>query len=126
VTVARLKRLADSIIRFGLQYPGAYEDSPWDHRALKVQKKLFVIMSGEVDRKTGFTLTVKLPHSGESALSFPFAEPCRYGMGKYGWVTIRISPGDQTPKELFQEWIDESYRAIAPKKLVAQLDEVGD
>ena len=123
MATTRLKRLADSIIRIGLKYPGAYEDSPWDHRAVKVRKKLFVIMSSEVDRKTGFTFTVKLPHCGKSVLSFPFAEPCGYGMGKHGWVTIRVSPGEEMPTDLIQEWVDESYRAVAPKKLVAQLDE---
>ena len=30
---------------------------------------------------------------------------------------------DQTPLELLEAWIDESYRAIAPKRVVAELDQ---
>jgi hypothetical protein len=28
---------------------------------------------------------------------------------------------DQTPLELLEGWIDESYRAVAPKRMVAEL-----
>ena len=36
-------------------------------------------------------------------------------------MTCQFAPGDEIPFELLQEWLDESYRAIAPKKLVAKL-----
>ena len=62
-------------------------------------------------------LSVKLPSSGEEALDLPFARPTGYGLGKSGWVTARFEPGDRPPFELLKDWITESYRAIAPKKL---------
>ena len=37
-------------------------------------------------------------------------------------VGAKLAPGDAVPVELFMEWIDESYRAQAPKKLVKELD----
>jgi len=51
----------------------------------------------------------------------PFCEPTAYGLGKAGWVSATPAPG-QIDLEMFKQWIDESYRAQAPKKLVAQLD----
>jgi len=38
-----------------------------------------------------------------------------YGLGRAGWVSIRISA--ETPFEMLRDWVDESYRAVAPKAL---------
>lgn len=73
--------------------------------------------------KGGLSLSVKLPRSSAQALEFPFAAPTGYGLGKSGWVTARFAPGAEVPEELLLEWLDESYRAIAPKKLAKLLDE---
>jgi hypothetical protein len=66
---------------------------------------------------------VKLPASAEGALQFPFCEPTHYGLGRSGWVTATFGPRDSVPLDVLESWIDESYRAVAPKKLVAQLGE---
>jgi hypothetical protein len=71
---------------------------------------------------SGLTVTTKLPDSNQAALMLPFTAPTGYGMGKSGWVTSQFKPGDDVPVALLTKWIDESYRAVAPKKLVAQLD----
>jgi CheY-like chemotaxis protein len=55
----------------------------------------------------------------------PFAKPTGYGLGKSGWVSTSFDDGDQDPVPLLLEWIDESYRAVAPKRLVKTLPEVG-
>ena len=55
------------------------------------------------------------------ALLLPFTVPTGYGLGKSGWVTAKLADGEDAPVELFKEWIDESYRAQAPKRLVASL-----
>jgi plasmid replication initiation protein len=55
------------------------------------------------------------------ATSLEFAEPSGYGLGKSGWVTA-VFDGNDVPGELLVEWLDESYRAVAPKRLVKQLD----
>jgi predicted DNA-binding protein (MmcQ/YjbR family) len=41
-----------------------------------------------------------------------------YGLGRAGWVSVRLGEG-QLDYELLREWIDESYRAVAPKRLLA-------
>jgi hypothetical protein len=35
-------------------------------------------------------------------------------------VSARFAPSDSPPLEMLRDWIDESYRAIAPKKLAAR------
>jgi predicted DNA-binding protein (MmcQ/YjbR family) len=102
-----------------LRYPGAHEDHPWGHTAIKVKGKVFVILGGTAEM---LSVTCKLPTSGRMALLLPFASPTGYGLGKSGWVTAQFAPGDPVPIDRLCEWVDESYRAVAPKKLVAELD----
>ena len=66
-------------------------------------------------------LSVKLPESQTVALMLRFTEPTGYGLGKSGWVTARFGAKEKPPEDLLREWIEESYRAVAPKKLVATL-----
>jgi hypothetical protein len=68
-----------------------------------------------------FSLSVKLPVSGKLALSLPFASQTEYGLGKSGWVTARFQGKDKIPIEMLKEWVDESFRAIAPKRVLAGL-----
>jgi predicted DNA-binding protein (MmcQ/YjbR family) len=103
---------------FALAYPGTHEEFPWGERVVKVKGKVFVFLGRD---EAGLGLTVKLPHSGLMALGLPFASPAGYGMGKSGWVTVQFGPREKPPMDLMRAWIDESYRAVAPKKLVATL-----
>jgi len=105
--------------QFALGYPEAVEEFPWGHRAIKVKGKIFLTLHGA---DGVMAMSVKLPHSGRIALLQPFASPAGYGLGKSGWVTAQFTAGDEVPVDLIEQWIDESYRAIAPKKLVARLD----
>lgn len=109
----------DAIREQALTYPEAHEDHPWGHSAFKVKKKIFVILGGTEEQ---LTVSVKLPSSGRLALALPFAAPTGYGLGKSGWVTATFAPTDRIPIDRLLEWVDESYRAIAPKKLIAALD----
>lgn len=102
-----------------LSYPEASESFPWGHRAFKVRNKSFLFLGGDDGE---FSLSVKLPHSHMAALALPFAEPTGYGLGKSGWVSARFPADAALPVSLLFEWIDESYRAVAPKKLVAMLE----
>ena len=113
-----LRHSESSLRRLALDYPEATEDFPWGHRAIKVRGKAFLFMSIEKDR---FSLSAKIPDSATDALMFPFAQPTGYGLGKSGWVTATFHTGDAVPLELLGGWIDESYHAIAPKKLSAPL-----
>jgi len=109
--------------QFGLRYPGAHTKSPWPgHLDLAVNDKTFAYLSiaGEP-----FKVSCKLPRSADAALELPFTTPTAYGLGKSGWVTAEFPDGAGVPVELLEEWIDESYRAQAPKRLSAGLPPFG-
>ena len=102
-----------------LGYPETHEDFPWGHRVVKVKGKAFIFMGNEGG---ALSLSVKLPHSNAAALMLPFATPTGYGLGKSGWVSAEFPKGQQPPMAMLRQWLDESYRAVAPKKLVAERD----
>jgi predicted DNA-binding protein (MmcQ/YjbR family) len=105
---------------FGLAYPGAHTKSPWPgHLDLAVNDKTFAYLSLEGDP---LGISCKLPRTSSIALMLPFTEPAGYGLGKSGWVSARFAEKDDPPVDMLKEWLDESYRAQAPKKLVKQLD----
>jgi predicted DNA-binding protein (MmcQ/YjbR family) len=112
-----LREAENRLRELALAFPEVYEEFPWGHRAMKVRKKAFAFIALDKD----LSLSLKLPASGVMALALPFASPTGYGLGRSGWVTCRFAPGDEIPFELLAEWLEESYRAIAPKKLAAQL-----
>ena len=110
----------EALRRFGLGCPEAEEDFPWGHTALKVRGKTFAWL----DKSEGvLSMTVKLPVSRDFALVFDFAEPAGYGLARSGWISCRFPAGEKADLDLMKRWIAESYRAVAPKKLAAQLPE---
>ena len=115
------RRWEGELRRFALSFPEAREEFPWGHSAFKVKKKVFLFMSSGEKGEDALSLSVKLPSSRAVALMLPFAEPTGYGLGRSGWVSATFRKGQAPPLPLLREWIAESYRAIAPKKLVATL-----
>ncbi len=105
-----------------LSYPAAVEDHPWGDQVIKVKGKIFVLLGAGADG--GFGISAKLPATHELALSLKYVTPTGYGLGKAGWVTVRIPKGRRIDIDLYTEWVDESYRAVAPKSLVRTLDAV--
>jgi predicted DNA-binding protein (MmcQ/YjbR family) len=103
---------------FALAYPETHEDFPWGERAIKVKGKVFIFMR---TTENEISFSVKLPQSRDIALDLPWAEPTHYGMGKHGWVTAKVDPKD-APVDMIKAWIDESFRAVAPKTLVKKMD----
>lgn len=113
----RWARAESALRECALAYPGTVEEFPWGHRALKVRGKTFLFLAVFDDT---LSLSVKLPVSGRLALTLPFASPTEYGLGKSGWVTARFAAGDEVPIDMLREWVDESFRAVAPKRLLAK------
>ena len=103
----------------GLAYPGAHTKSPWPgHLDLAVNGKTFAYLSLEDEP---LSISCKLPFRAAEALKLPNVTPTGYGLGRSGWVTATFAPGEAPPLDLLKDWIDESYRAQAPKSLVKQL-----
>lgn len=103
-------------------YPQVTEDFPWGHRAIKVNKKVFLMLVAD---ESGLSISVKLPESNEAALTLPFAEPTGYGLGKSGWVSCQFKPGERAPVDLLRKWVDESFRAVAPARVLEALQAEG-
>jgi len=110
------------LLAFALNLPGAYLDHPWGEDVAKVNKKIFVFL-GLGEDSANLAMTVKLRNDWHHhALSVPGAEPTGYGLGRSGWVTIPLR--HTTPEiDVLRDWIEESYRLVAPKRLLAELDE---
>ena len=108
---------------FALSLPEAWEDHPWGESVAKVGKKVFVFFGDDAQERSR-SFTVKLPQSGDEAAAMPWTADPGYGLGRGGWLTVN-APVD-APIELLTGWIAESYRAVAPKRLVKQLDDSPD
>ena len=85
--------------KHALTYPEATEEFPWGDRTIKVRGKIF-----------------------ELALTRKRTRPTPYGLGKAGWVSLQTKTVSASLLDELKDWIDESYRAIAPKTLVTALD----
>ena len=118
----QFKRALEALRKRALAYPETVEDHPWGENAFKVKGKVFLFAYLHAD-EGWLNLTMKLPISGPIALTMPFASRTGYGLGKSGWVTSRFNVGDEVPLDMLLEWLDESYRAVAPKRVVAQMDD---
>ena len=113
LAVKRLGKLEE----FALGLPEAWPDSPWGDSVIKVAKKIFVFV-GHADPG----ITVKLPESADHGLSLPGASKPGYGLGAHGWVSIPLTGLSAADADVLFDFVEESYRAVAPKKLVKELD----
>jgi predicted DNA-binding protein (MmcQ/YjbR family) len=113
------KKAEAALRRYALGFPGAVEEFPWDERVIKVRGKIFVFL-GTVEGT--LRIGVKLPTSAEMAATLPYVEPSGYGLGRSGWVTAHLPARRDPDVDLLKAWIEQSYRAVAPKKLVVALD----
>ena len=109
----------DKVLAYALGFPEALQDQPWGEDVVKVRGKIFVFVGPPGSRR----MTVKLAESHAHALAIEGAEPTGYGLGKAGWVTVPLrAPG--VSLAVLRDWVEESYRIVAPKRLVAELDAV--
>lgn len=101
---------------FALGLPGATEEFPWGESVAKVNKKVFVFLGmDDGSYPMGVTLKLKDEEAHAHALTSPGAEPAGYGLGKSGWVRIPLEEQGAPAAELLCDWVEESYRVIAPK-----------
>lgn len=112
----------DTILGTALLYPETYEEAPWGHRAVKVRDKIFVFFGADGGE---LSVSLKLPISAAAALALPQTRPTGYGLGKAGWVSARFPADIAMPTPMLLDWLDESYRAMAPKSIVRNLPDYG-
>jgi predicted DNA-binding protein (MmcQ/YjbR family) len=117
-----LHRTRRRLLAFALKLPEAYEDHPWgDEAVAKVNGKIFVFF-GAGEGTARIAIAVKLHESLDQALDVPGAAPTGYGLGRAGWVTVPLLETTPPPSVL-RDWIEESFRRVAPRRLVAELDQ---
>jgi len=109
----------DRLLAIVLRLPGAYEDRPWGSVHCKVAGKIFVGWGRHEDgeMELGFRTDVDL--QAMLVASDPRFKIAKY-VGKYGGVDMRLGPTPNWAE--VEHFIVESYRIIAPKKLVKELD----
>jgi len=81
----------------------------------RVRNKNFVFCDRDAKR-----LTLKLPPDEAEAVvaTDTLAEPAAYGLGRSGWVSVRVGPRPSAARwNEVEEWIRMSYTLVAPKKL---------
>ena len=124
----------DAVRAFALGLPAAEEDSPWGETVIKVRRKpgvppwrvgkegvygpMFLWM-GQRDAERP-AVCVKLTTSYEEAVAVAQAERTTIsGLGQWGWLTVRLAAA---AVPLVCDWVEESYRNVAPKRFVAELN----
>ena len=114
------KRLQDELEGFALSLPEAWFDTPWDEsRVTKVRKQIFAFY-GDQDAPS---IGVRLVESLDVAMVLPGASAMSYGMGDDGWTNVPILGLDDGATDMLHRFIEESFRSIAPRTLIVQLDE---
>ena len=119
MSAVKLKHpLAKELRKTALGFPETVEDFPWGHSAFKIAGKKAFLFMGE-DEEGGWSCSMKLPFRNEEALKIKGAAPAEYGLGKAGWVSFRFTAKAKPPMAKLTDYLDESWRAVAPKKLSA-------
>jgi len=116
--VSSVKDTKARLLKYALARPGATLDHPWGENVAKVGGKVFVFFGLEEPdaQYADYVMGVKLTNALLYAKSLPFVEAMGYGLGKSGWVSVKRPKGAQ-PTAMFEEWIDESYSNVAPKRI---------
>jgi predicted DNA-binding protein (MmcQ/YjbR family) len=111
--------LHDRLLAIVESLPGAYEDRPWGEVHCKVAGKIFVGWG----RREGGAMSVGFKTDKELqamlVASDPRFEIAAY-VGKHGWVNMKL--GETPDWAEVEQFVVDSYRRIAPKKLVKELD----
>lgn len=106
--------------RVCLALPEAVEQETWGHPTFRVGKKIFATF-GIGDEEGATTMSMKAP-AGEQEVLLATGEPFFYPkyVGSKGWIGVAL--GDGTDWQELAELVEDSYREIAPKRLVKELE----
>jgi predicted DNA-binding protein (MmcQ/YjbR family) len=110
----------EQVRSFAIGLPQAHEDYPWGELVVKVNGKVCVFLGGD-QADAPPSMSVKLRDSHDQALDTPGAAPTGYGLGRAGWVSVPLGAGSP-PIGVLRDWVEESYRIVAPKRVAARLD----
>jgi predicted DNA-binding protein (MmcQ/YjbR family) len=109
----------ERLLRIVTTLPGAYEDRPWGSVHCKVAGKIFVGWGRHDDGVMSMGFKTDKQLQAMLVASDPRFKVAAY-VGKHGWVDMRL--GTKPDWGEVEHFIVDSYRMIAPKKLVKELD----
>ena len=104
-----------------LELPGVAEGDSCVKRSFKARTKGFLYL-GEKDET--YNVMLKVGESLDEVRRFCAEQPDMRSVGNTNWVTLHFR-GDQAPPDALLDWIEESFRLLAPKKLVTELEASG-
>ena len=115
-----LKAAKARLLNYALAKPDATLEHPWGENVAKVRGKVFVFFGMAEPAPDApyadYVMGVKLTNALLFAKSQSYVEAMGYGLGKSGWVSVK-KPKGAVPMDMFEEWIDESYANVGPKRV---------
>jgi hypothetical protein len=108
----------DAIRKLALSYPDTTEGVVCERSSFKAKGKSFLFMGVKDEH---FDVMVKLEASLDEAAALSKKQPDHYSVGGHNWVTAKFGRNELPPSGLLERWIEESFRLLAPKGLVATL-----
>jgi hypothetical protein len=115
-------RSTEAIRALAMKFPGVSEGISCNKCAFKAGGKAFLFMGMDGD---SWNLMLKLKDSLPEATRLAANEPNRYGVGGHSWVSLTFAHGESPPGGLLERWMEESFRLLVPKKIVALLPQTG-
>lgn len=109
----------DRLLAIVKNLPETQEDWPWGSIHCKVAGKIFVGWGRDEDNVMSLGIRTTLPLQAKLVKSDPRFTIAKY-VGKYGGIDMRL--GENPDWTEVEHYIVESYRIIAPKRLVKVLD----
>jgi predicted DNA-binding protein (MmcQ/YjbR family) len=109
----------ERLLSIVLSLPGAVEDWPWGSIHCKVDGKIFAGWSRDEDGVMVLGIRTDLDQQAALLRSDPRFSIAKY-VGKYGGMDMKLGP-DPNWDEV-EHFIVQSYRIIAKKKRIAELD----
>ena len=107
--LGKLRKLAASL-------PETSERETWEHPTFRVRDKIFASFGAHDGRPT---IGCKQTHEDQAILVEESGFEVAPYVGQHGWIMIYI---DEVKWPMVADLVDASYRLIAPKKLVKELD----
>ena len=113
-----MQRILARLRRISLALPEAEETTSFGHPTFKVGRKTFAVLE---EYKGELAICFKATMEDQSLLTMDPQFYVAPYIGKHGWTSIRA--GGPLDWEGVEDFVRESYRLVATKRLVRLLDE---
>lgn len=108
-----------SLVEAALAYPESSLEAPWDFPLVKTGGKILCMLNEDAN---GLRFTCKLRESHTQVIERPDITPTGHGLGKHGWINQLTPHGEALDTETLIAWMEESFRLVAPKRLIKAWD----